>query len=600
MSRDRPEATDLVRQARRFLEEHPRARVTGELLWNGNEGEWAFPVELTVDSKNPDLIPVKTNWYLVLDPRYPWGDITVYPAKKGGIQKTFPHQDHNGEGDEHVPWRSGDLCVRAPAFSLGRAGSDPDPKGEPTRILWYADRALEWLERASNNELTRLGDEFELPQWRANPLTVGFLEDPTTFSVWQNEACTLGTVELVALGEPAPYAARRFFDERGRVLVEPPWGRAIREAKKPQVGAWIRLPTCPLVEPYGAPMRWGELLAVMEGLGIAPSDILSAALNPLRDGVRRVLLVGFPVPRRFGDAPSLMHWQPLLLPELSHGSKPLRGFSANSKGYWLGDSVSVLSAKKSIAWLTGRNWSPAEIGTRGQLSEPVRRRTALIIGCGALGATIAELLVRGGLYKITLVDDDSVAAGNLVRHTLALADVGLSKAVQVAKRLNAISPHADVEAIVGRFPLLVAADTERCSQADFIIDCSGSDDVLQAMAETERTSATTYLSVAMGREAERLYVYGATARTFPLNDFRRCISPWLARDEAEFKTTDFPWEGVGCWHPVFPATPDRVWAFAAAAVHELDTWVREGRGPELVVIGTSGSASRLEGLAANA
>lgn len=577
MTRDRPEPSEVIRRARRSLEGHARARLTGELLWDEKDGTWAFPVELNIETKNSERVPRSTAWYFVLDPRYPWGNVEIYPAKNGGIGTTFPHQDHNGSGDEKLPWRSGDICVLAPAFALGRSGSDPDPKGDPNRILWFTDRALVWLERASAGTLTRNGDDFELPQWKSGPLTVGFSEDATTFQSWRGTSAVVGTVELVSLGDAGPFAARRFLDEHGRSLIEPSWGRVIRETSKPRVGAWIRLPSVPLVGPYGAPMNWGELTATMEALGVSPSEVLPLALKPLRDGFKHVLLVGFPVPRKFGDPPSLFHWQPMLLPELSYGTKPVKGFSANDKGYWLGDKVSVLSSKRGVNWLTGRNWAQAEIATRGQLSLTLREKNVLLIGGGALGAAVAEILVRGGVLQVVVVDGDSVAAGNLVRHTLTLADVGQGKAERLATRLNSLTPHADVERITATFPKLSEAELTRCRQCDLVIDCSGTDDVLQALAESERGDDTLFVSIAMGRGAKRLYLYRATGQVFPIDDFRQEIAPWLARDAEEFGHLEFPWEGVGCWHPVFPATPDQVWAFAASAVRDLGSAVSEHR-----------------------
>lgn len=143
MSGTRPEPAEAIREARRGLEGHRCARVVGELVWHDTEQRWAFPVELSVETKNRVLIPDRTVWYFVLDPRYPWGEIEIYPARDGGIKPTFPHQDRNDADDTRVPWRSGDICVRAPASALDRLGADPDPKGSPDRLLWYVGRALQ-------------------------------------------------------------------------------------------------------------------------------------------------------------------------------------------------------------------------------------------------------------------------------------------------------------------------------------------------------------------------------------------------------------------------------------------------------------------------
>lgn len=584
MSGERPEPAEAIREARRGLEGHRCARVLGELAWHEQGQRWAFPVELRVESKNQDLIPVLSAWYFVLDPRYPWGEIEIYPAIDGGIQLTFPHQDRNDADDTKVPWRSGDICVRAPAFALDRMGSDPDPKGSPGRLLWYVERAIEWLDRASEGTLVRPGDEFELPQWKARPCTVGFLEDAETFKLWTSISDRLGTAEMVQIAAGGPWVARRFCSIGGAKLLEPSWGRLIEDSKAVKSAGWLRLPSVPVLPPYGAPIVWGDLATAVDALGLRLDDLLQQVLKPLRDGERHMLLLGFPVPRRVGEEPIQMHWQPLQLPVLSSCKRLKNGFRANDAGFWRGDKASVLAPRQKIDWMTGRNWSEEEISTRGRFSSALRSKRVLYLGAGAVGSAVSELLVRGGVTKGVLVDDDSVAAGNLVRHTLSLTDVGSGKGEALALRLNGLNPHAKVEPLLARFPNLSEGDFGKCFSCDLVLDCSGSDDVLQALAEQEYADGTLFVTLAMGRGAGRFYMFHAWGRRFPVERFRDDISPWLIRDQEEFGDVEFPWEGVGCWHPVFPATPDQVWAYAAAAVRHLDDVSRSVGEPALTVI----------------
>jgi hypothetical protein len=117
-----------------------------------------------------------------------------------------------------------------------------------------------------------------------------------------------------------------------------------------------------------------------------------------------------------------------------------------------------------------------------------------------------------------------------------------------------------------------------------VLDCSGSDDVLQALADQEYADGTLFVTLAMGRGAGRFYIFHAWGTRFPIERCRDEISPWLVRDQEQFAEVEFPWEGVGCWHPVFPATPDQVWAYAAAAVRHLDSVAGLIGEPALTVI----------------
>jgi adenylyltransferase/sulfurtransferase len=85
-----------------------------------------------------------------------------------------------------------------------------------------------------------------------------------------------------------------------------------------------------------------------------------------------------------------------------------------------------------------------QIGPAGQ--ERIRAARVLVIGMGALGATIADQLVRAGVGTITLVDRDIVELTNLQRQTLyeeSDAKRGLPKVEAAARRLRAVN--ADVK-----------------------------------------------------------------------------------------------------------------------------------------------------------
>ncbi len=91
----------------------------------------------------------------------------------------------------------------------------------------------------------------------------------------------------------------------------------------------------------------------------------------------------------------------------------------------------------------------AEIGEAGQ--ERLGASSVVIIGCGALGTALANLLVRAGLGKLRIVDRDFVEASNLQRQTLfeeADAHEALPKAVAAERRLAAINSEATVEGVV--------------------------------------------------------------------------------------------------------------------------------------------------------
>jgi molybdopterin/thiamine biosynthesis adenylyltransferase len=91
----------------------------------------------------------------------------------------------------------------------------------------------------------------------------------------------------------------------------------------------------------------------------------------------------------------------------------------------------------------------APIGEAGQ--QRLLDSSAVIVGCGAIGAATANLLVRAGVGKIRIVDRDFVEPSNLQRQTLfdeADALAALPKAVAAERKLRSINSGISVEGVV--------------------------------------------------------------------------------------------------------------------------------------------------------
>ncbi len=91
----------------------------------------------------------------------------------------------------------------------------------------------------------------------------------------------------------------------------------------------------------------------------------------------------------------------------------------------------------------------AEIGEAGQ--QRLLGARAVLVGCGALGTSLANLLVRAGLGHLRIIDRDFVEPSNLQRQTLfdeADAREALPKAVAAERKLRAINADAEVEGVV--------------------------------------------------------------------------------------------------------------------------------------------------------
>ena len=88
------------------------------------------------------------------------------------------------------------------------------------------------------------------------------------------------------------------------------------------------------------------------------------------------------------------------------------------------------------------------IGTITQAEqELLLTKKAAIVGCGGLGAYIAELLTRLGLGFLTLIDGDVFAASNLNRQLICMeGNLGKNKAMEAKKRLLEIRSNLSIKA----------------------------------------------------------------------------------------------------------------------------------------------------------
>ena len=74
-------------------------------------------------------------------------------------------------------------------------------------------------------------------------------------------------------------------------------------------------------------------------------------------------------------------------------------------------------------------------------------KRVILFGIGGVGSWCAETLVRTGLTRLTIVDDDTVQPSNLNRQLPATqATIGRPKVEALKERLLAINPQADITA----------------------------------------------------------------------------------------------------------------------------------------------------------
>ncbi len=101
----------------------------------------------------------------------------------------------------------------------------------------------------------------------------------------------------------------------------------------------------------------------------------------------------------------------------------------------------------------------------------LERKHVLVVGVGGVGAYAAEMIVRGGVGELTIVDADKVSESNINRQLVALhSTLGMYKTEVLAKRLLDINPELKlhVHTVFLKDELIPQLLDE--AQFDFVID----------------------------------------------------------------------------------------------------------------------------------
>ena len=104
-----------------------------------------------------------------------------------------------------------------------------------------------------------------------------------------------------------------------------------------------------------------------------------------------------------------------------------------------------------------------------EAQEKLKLANVLIVGCGGIGCTSAELLARAGVGQITLIDADTIEMSNLQRQIAYVEEnIGFYKSEILAKRLKQINPHIRIESYTSK---LDESNAEQLiSNQDLVLD----------------------------------------------------------------------------------------------------------------------------------
>lgn len=222
--------------------------------------------------------------------------------------------------------------------------------------------------------------------------------------------------------------------------------------------------------------------------------------------------------------------------------------------------LAVTADAKDEITITSREVADTCIAARslraGPQADLLAAKKVAVVGCGAVGSFVADMLYRQGVRHLTLIDQQRYRPGNAVRHAAPSRFAGMYKTDAVVETLR--RHQFDMEHVTPRTTLITDPEEARGLYRDH-------DLVIDATADNRTTNLLMWASDVVGKEMVTVCVQrdGGIARAdrFPLQADEQHLPPVPELPEAPAPLVE-----RGCGDSVSPTPPGAVVAAAELGV----------------------------------
>ena len=225
---------------------------------------------------------------------------------------------------------------------------------------------------------------------------------------------------------------------------------------------------------------------------------------------------------------------------------------------------------------------------RGALCPILTGKHIALVGLGAIGSIVADVLTHSGIQYIGLWDGDIVEPGNICRSSYQLRDLGQSKVDAIKTKIQSINPFVNISEVIphgywsyganfsnyvnGTFYGNVNYNNQeeavkQLDNFDLIIDCTGSNEMLHFLSYA--ASNIDIISMCITNHAnDLLCITNKDGNPFELR------KAYLSRIEQD--TKNFYIEGEGCYSPTFLANNCDIASLVNLALRDLNLNMEKG------------------------
>lgn len=509
------------------------------------DGGATFNCKIQVPHPNIANIPNEVEVIVKIPNEYPLSAVSISVKDENLIG--FPHQNVE----------NGDLCLIPQEYA---------PINED-RLICYIKWAIEWFKDASNDNLLKPGDIYEIPSFnvKLGKELLLFQENTKNFNIWSNKINRYGSFSYFVNKQKFIFPVN-FWDNASETLVKYNWNKHFKSDNKESFkGTWVIFNDIRYFR-HRPPKTYKELFEVAEKNGLDKKSLFERIVKNVRYlGYEPIVLVGFPIPEKVGEFNNQIYWIPFKFKNKTEIKKVQNELNLNSKKLWRcyklkQEFLPVMSPDDSIEWIKEENCSVERIFSRSSFSSDFQNKRIFLIGCGSLGSLLADLLIRGGIKDLILCDLEILEFGNLCRHTLSGDSLNKGKAYELEKKLSLISPICNIKTHIEKIPSKDKAFIEDILSSDLIIDCTSDKDGLiwlssfckknnKQLCSLSFNSKATYLTVAISSSFEECFII----KNKIWNMVSKNETPFNSEDYYEKIDRTLLIQNAGCYHPTFPA-----------------------------------------------
>ncbi|AMM50709.1 hypothetical protein TH61_05305 [Rufibacter sp. DG15C] len=442
-----------------------------------------------------------------------------------------------------------------------------------TRLTLEVKKLYRWIEDFYVNDTAQ---DYEYPafhaQGRAHLLFSETAEDLTAGRFGES---LFGAMTYTVLSQqPAPGGRGKNFTLLAQRLggIETRWSETYKAGERYK-GVWALLEKEPVVRHRLKMDTWEQLHDLLPH---SFSDYFlefcqrnakyTFGPDGLRDNI--LLALGYKIPTL--DGKEEVHWDLVLVPASEFRRADLRRRPRH-----------IRNLKGPVLWDESTNSSYNRFFGRGMLNSSLISKNILVIGTGAIGSSLAEMLVRGGAISITLADSDKTEPGNICRSKLTFRWTNMPKTYNLRASLLEISPFVELKTIGAIFPTAPKGRSYQntvaaLNQYDLIFDCSADNQVLQMLSYGNVIAPVISLSIT--NRAKQLLCLSSWDSP-RLIEMKSMLMSWLQADHyPNFKP------GTGCWHFTFEASNIEVNALLNKALVSINASMTDRQKPETFVL----------------